>query len=169
MTAKTATKTAGATDQEVRDLLVLFTEIVSRLKKRSAGGPKQEALRATFEEGELGDRHVSPLIALTITGPCSVGELAERIGLTLGTTSLLVGELSRAGLVERREDEADRRRTIVSLGEPFEAAAGPWLRETFKPLRRGLERMSAPQRRHFMEGLRILSEELGRPAANGSG
>jgi DNA-binding MarR family transcriptional regulator len=33
-----------------------------------------------------------------------LSKLAERIGLTLGTTSLLVGELSRAGLVERRED-----------------------------------------------------------------
>jgi DNA-binding MarR family transcriptional regulator len=40
------------------------------------------------------------------------------------TTSLLVGELDRAGFVERHEDEADRRRTIVSLQGSGVARAG---------------------------------------------
>jgi DNA-binding MarR family transcriptional regulator len=171
MSAKTATKkrVSSVTDAEARDLLVLFTELVGKLKKRSGGGPKHDDLRVRFEEGELGDRHVAPLIALTIGGPASVGELAERIGLTMGTTSLLVGELSRAGLVDRREDEADRRRTIVSVSEPLESVVGPWLRETLSPLRRGLNRMSPSQRDQFMDGLRILSEELGQSSGNGSG
>jgi DNA-binding MarR family transcriptional regulator len=171
MSTKTPTKkrVSSVTEAEARDLLVLFTELVGKLKKRSGGGPKQDDLRVRFEEGELGDRHVAPLIALTISGPASVGELAERIGLTMGTTSLLVGELSRAGLVDRREDEADRRRTIVSVSEPIESMAGPWLRETLRPLRRGLNRMSARQRDQFMDGLRILSEELGQPPGKGVG
>jgi DNA-binding MarR family transcriptional regulator len=174
MAAKTATKKPGTTKRgasagDAEELLNLLTGVFRLLKKRAGGSPKHEELRLAFEQGELGDRHVSPLIALIIGGPASVGELAERIGLTLGTTSLLVGELSRAGLVERREDDRDRRRTIVSISEPVAAVMRPWLRETLKPLGRSLDRMSATQRAHFMDGLRILGEEIGRSAGDGSG
>jgi hypothetical protein len=46
---------------------------------------------------------------------------------------------------------------------------GPWLRETLRPLRSGLNRMSPRQRDQFLDGLRILSEELGQSPGNGSG
>jgi DNA-binding MarR family transcriptional regulator len=45
-----------------------------------------------------------------------VSELAARLNLTLTHTSQIVGELAEGGLVERSEDEHDRRRTIVSVG-----------------------------------------------------
>ena len=86
---------------------------------------KHDELRDAFEKSELGERHVAPLVALVIGGPASVSELAERIGQTPATTSLLVGELSRAGFVERREDDADRRRTIVSIDESIEEGCAP--------------------------------------------
>jgi DNA-binding MarR family transcriptional regulator len=98
-----------------------------------------------------------------------VSELAERIGLTPATTSLLLGELSRAGFVERREDEADRRRTIVSVSPSVEEDVRPALEGTLAPLARGLGRMSAAQRAHLMDGLQILAEELGESGGNGGG
>jgi DNA-binding MarR family transcriptional regulator len=104
-----------------------------------------------------------------IGGPASVSELAERIGLTPATTSLLVGELSRTGFVQRQEDEADRRRTIVSVDKSIEDVVRPSLGETLEPLDRALARMSAVQRTHFMDGLRILNEEIGRSEGNGQG
>jgi DNA-binding MarR family transcriptional regulator len=171
MAATTRTKTGGSTDQRAREVLVLLSGVLIGLKKQSGGGgPKEDdALREAFEKSELGERHVAPLISLVISGPASVSELAERIGLTPATTSLLVGELSRAGFVQRREDEADRRRTIVSIDESIEDVVGPSLEETIAPLSRGLERMSAAQRNHFVEGLQILKEEFNRPRGNGSG
>ena len=171
MSAKTSTKTraGGSTDEEVRELLVLLSSVLIALKKHPGKGSKDDEMRKAFETSELGDRHVAPLVALIISGPASVSELAERIGLTLGTTSLLVGELSRAGLVERREDESDRRRTIVSIQESFEEVMRPSLEEILRPLASGLDRMSAAQRAHFMDGMRILSDELKRSnAGNGS-
>ena len=171
MTAKTSVKTrareGGSTDEEVRELLVLLSGIFVALKKQSGERPKHEALQDAFEKSDLGDRHIAPLLALVISGPASVSELAERIGLTLGTTSLLVGELSRAGLVDRREDEEDRRRTIVSVKDSIEAVIHPSLSETLRPLARSLDRMSASQRAHFMDGLRILNEEVRRSRSNG--
>jgi DNA-binding MarR family transcriptional regulator len=170
MAAKTGTKTrASSSTKEARDLLVLLSGIVIGLKKRPSGGPaKKDELREAFERSELGERHVAPLMTLIISGPASVSELADRIGLTPATTILLVGELSRAGFVERREDDADRRRTIVSIDSSIEEVVRPMLQETLTPLARGLDRMSAAQRAHLMDGLRILNEEMGISGGDGS-
>ncbi len=98
---------------------------------------------------------------LSLEGPMSVSELADRIGLAVATTSLLVGELSKAGLVERSEDELDRRRTIVSLTEEVRKIAEPRIQEHLEPFKRTLERLTPAARAHFMEGMRLLNEESG--------
>src|SRR5215218_2796794 len=168
MAAKTGTKTPDSSTEEATELLALLSGVLIGLKKRPArGSRKHDELAQAFERSELGERHVAPLVQLVLKGPASVSELAERIGLTPATTSLLVGELNRAGFVERREDEADRRRTIVSIDSSIEEVVRPSLDETLAPLGRGLDRMSAAQRAQLMDGLRILNEEMGR--GNGSG
>jgi hypothetical protein len=43
------------------------------------------------------------------------------------SVSLMVGDLSRKGILERREDEGDRRRRIVSITDARQAAIGAWL------------------------------------------
>jgi DNA-binding MarR family transcriptional regulator len=169
MTAKTKAKRQVSASDQATELLVLLSGILIGLKKpppRSA--PKHDELAEAFDKSELGQRHIAPLIALVIRGPASVSELADRIGLTPATTSLLVGELSRAGFVERREDEADRRRTIVSIHPGIEDVVRPSLGQTLAPLERGLERMSGAQRAQLMDGLRILNEEMGSAAGSGS-
>ena len=169
MTTKTETKTAERpASKEATELLVLLSGIIIGLKKRpSHGQPKHDELRQAFEKSELGERHVAPLMTLVISGPASVSELADRIGLTPATTSLLVGELSRAGFVQRREDEEDRRRTIVSIDPSIEKDVHPLLQQSLEPLVRGLERMSAGQRAQLLNGLRILNEEMGGSQGNG--
>jgi DNA-binding MarR family transcriptional regulator len=167
MTAKTAKKTREPSAKEATELLTLLSGVLIGMKRKPPGSPQEhDKLREAFEKSELGERHVGPLIMLVIGGPASVSELAERIGLTPATTSLLVGELSRAGFVQRREDDADRRRTIVSIDESIEDVVRPSLEETLAPLGRGLDRMSAAQRTHLMEGLRILNEEIGGSGGN---
>jgi DNA-binding MarR family transcriptional regulator len=170
MAARAGTKKRESAMKDATDLLALLSGVIVGLKKpQPRNSPKHDELREAFDKSELGERHVAPLVALVIGGPASVSELAERIGLTPATTSLLVGELSRAGFVQRREDEADRRRTIVSLDESIEEVVRPSLGETLAPLDRALARMSAAQRRHFMGGLRILNEEMRRSEGNVSG
>jgi DNA-binding MarR family transcriptional regulator len=168
MAARTASKKSDSPMKDATDLLTLLSGVIVGLKKSPPkSSPKHDELRDAFEKSELGERHVAPLVALTIGGPSSVSELAERIGLTPATTSLLVGELSRAGFVQRKEDEADRRRTIVSIDESIQDVVRPTLAQTLEPLDRALARMSAAQRRHFMDGLRIMNEEIGRSEGNG--
>jgi DNA-binding MarR family transcriptional regulator len=151
---------APSIDDQVRELLGLFAGIIKGLKE-DREEEKPEELKRAFEEGSLGERHFPPLIVLSLEGPLSVSELAERVGLTVSTTSLLVGELSKAGLVDRREDERDRRRTIVSLSEEMRKVAEPRIQEHLQPFKRTLERLSPAARAHFMEGMRVLSDETG--------
>ena len=168
MAAKTRTKTRDTSTKEATELLALLSGVLIGLKRKPPGSDAEHSeLRESFEKSELGERHVDRCRPGP-EGPASVSELAERIGLAPATTSLLVGELSRAGLVQRREDEDDRRRTIVSVDESIEDVVRPYLEETLTPLAAGLDRMSRAQRTHFMEGMRILNDEFGRCAENGS-
>src|SRR6266536_2124703 len=151
---------APSLDEQVRELIGLFAGIVRGMKD-DREEEKPEELQRAFEEGSLGERHFPPLIVLSLEGELSVSELADRVGLTVATTSLLVGELSKAGLVERREDERDRRRTIVSLTEEIRKIAEPRIQEHLQPFKRTLERLSPAARAHFMDGVRVLNDEAG--------
>ena len=52
---------------------------------------------------------------LSKDGDLSQRELTERLGIQPGSASELLGKLERAGLIERREEETDRRTAAVRL------------------------------------------------------
>jgi DNA-binding MarR family transcriptional regulator len=89
----------------------------------------------------LSPRHVAALEQIR-GGPLTVGELASRLGLTLPTVSGVLADLDRAGLVERRPDPADRRRTIVQIIPGQAAMIGHWLDGAAKPLARVLDQLT---------------------------
>ena len=165
MAVNSATKKADADQlwEDARELARLFAEVTIAFK-HSDRQPSPE-LRKAAESAGLGPRHGAPILTLAFADEeLSVSELAQRIGLSLATTSQLVGELSRAGLVERSEDERDRRRTLVRLPEAFRPDIQAMLHEQIAPLQRALARMSPQARKHFLEGFRLLREEAGPPA-----
>jgi len=147
----------GASRDDVQEVLRLLVNVISGLKR--GRGEVPNTLREGFEGGGLGPRHVPVLMTVAFGGPLSVGEIAERIGLSLATTSLMVGELDRHGIVVRAEDERDRRRTMVRLHEDHRAIVDAWSAERTSPVLRALGRMSPAVRRHFLEGLAILAAE----------
>jgi DNA-binding MarR family transcriptional regulator len=166
MAVKQATRNReqGSVEDDLHELPRLIGRVVARLK---GGGTKEEVpepFREAFEEGGCGHRHLPVVITAYLYGPLSVTELSEQIGLSLATTSLMVGELDRAGLVERSEDEEDRRRTLVAVDEDTSRELDAWVRGRLEPLRRTLERLSPEARAHFMEGWRVLDEESARIA-----
>jgi DNA-binding MarR family transcriptional regulator len=137
----------------------LASLLVQTLRSLAAAGPPPVALRDAKERASMGKRHLPALLTVTFCGSLSVSELAARLGVGLSTASTLVGELSRAGLIERSEDEADHRRTIVRLDERHRDEVTAWARDAFAPLRRTLERLSPEGRELFLDGWRILHEE----------
>jgi DNA-binding MarR family transcriptional regulator len=143
---------------DIREVLWLLADVVTGLK-RSGGHEIPEECRTPFESGSLGPRHVPVLMTVTFIGELSVSQIAERIGLSLATTSLMVGELAREGLVERTEDDRDRRRTIVRLHADYRGVMDAWAQERFAPVGRALGRLSPTAHRHFLEGLHALADE----------
>jgi DNA-binding MarR family transcriptional regulator len=164
MTSKTSNVKAGQSpDHGALEVATLLAEVVHAGKRRGRRPPR-ELEEATEREG-LGPRHAPVLFAVALDSGLSVSELAERVGLSLATTSLLVGELSRAGILTRTEDERDRRRTIVTISEGREESVGGWVRQVVEPMQRTLDRLSPRARADFMRGLRILAEETIRHSA----
>jgi len=162
--ADTRTDSGTAIDEDLDELSSLLWETLRSLKHSS---PPPQELRDAVARGSLGPRHMPALLAVAAAGPLSVSELARRMGLGLSTTSAIVGQLSRVGLLERAEDETDRRRTIVRLHGDYAEVIGDWLGRALAPLRGTLERLPAAARAQFMEGWRILHEEATRAAGDG--
>jgi DNA-binding MarR family transcriptional regulator len=147
---------AQSVEDDVAELISLVPVTLHDLK---SAVPAPMPMRDAMEASSLGKRHATALLAVAAAEPIGVSELAKRLGLLLSSTSTIVGELSRAGMLERAEDDHDRRRTIVRVHEDYRDAMEGWLEVAIAPFQTALERLSPEARAHFMEGWRILAEE----------
>lgn len=146
-----------AEDDAVRDLLLLMPRIVGRVKRI----PVPEELQSLA----LAPRHLSLLSYLLFDGPMTVNDLATRLEVAPTTVSLLVGELSRKGVLERHEDENDRRRRIVSITEAHRPTISRWLARGAGAWRQVLTELSPAERALIVATLRayedVMAEEDG--------
>jgi DNA-binding MarR family transcriptional regulator len=156
VTSKHRTEPSPTVEEDLTELAALLPATLRDLK---SAVPAPMPMRDAMERAALGKRHGPALLAVAAAEPISVSDLARRLGLLLSSTSTIVGELSRAGLLERAEDEEDRRRTIVRVHADYRDAMEEWLAMALGPLRTTLERLSPAAREHFMEGWRILRHE----------
>ncbi|MBB4932993.1 DNA-binding MarR family transcriptional regulator [Lipingzhangella halophila] len=137
-------------DEGTRTMLLLMPRLVGRAKRM----PPPEALRSL----DLAPRHLSLLAYLVFDGPLAVNDLAARLEVAPTTVSLMVGDLSRKGLLERREDDADRRRTIVHIADEHRRAVEDWLAVSARAWRTVLEPLTPEQRRLVVDTLRAYEE-----------
>jgi DNA-binding MarR family transcriptional regulator len=134
-----------STDDAVRELIMLFPRLVGRAKRITP----PEQLR-TFD---LAPRHLSLLSLLLLDGPQTVSQLAARLEVAPTTVSLLVGDLSRKGVLVRREDDDDRRRRIVDISDQARPAISEWLSPFTGAWRRALASLTAEQQRLVVDTL----------------
>lgn len=142
-----------STDDAVRAMLLLMPRIVGRVKRLAV----PEALR----DFELAPRHFSLLSYLLLDGPQTVSNLAERLEVAPTTVSLMVGDLARAGVLVRREDERDRRRRLVEIAERHAPAVESWLSRGAHAWREALEPLTTAQRRTVVAAFRAYEAALG--------
>jgi DNA-binding MarR family transcriptional regulator len=147
----------------MRELALVLPQILRTLRAGIGGVDMPDEVRSLFLNTPLGPRHIPALVQLALEGPLSVTELASALGLRLAATSQMVGELARAGLVERREDDSDRRRTIVQIHPNARDRINKWLESRVRPMRHALAQLSTPERRALLKGLRLLADELTAP------
>ena len=95
-----------------RRLAPLLPQLAFALKRRAGEVPA--ILKVG---GSHGERHIARSRVARSGSAATVSELARRIDMSIAHASMVVGDLSRAGLVVREHDENDRRRVVVSLSE----------------------------------------------------
>jgi DNA-binding MarR family transcriptional regulator len=125
---------------------------------RLVGRVKRIPIPEELQSLELAPRHLSLLSYLLFDGPMTVNELAARLEVAPTTVSLMVSELSRKGVLRRREDEADRRRRIVALTEQQRPAIDGWLAQGATAWRAALEPLTPDQRQMFVDTLRAYEQ-----------
>jgi DNA-binding MarR family transcriptional regulator len=111
---------------------------------RPRGAPRCPELLSGVRQGR--STLAAAAVRAAMGGPASVGELAVRLDLAPTTTSLLVNELSRVGLVDRTEDDGDRRRTIVDVRGDLKAPLVELASKRVASVRRALDRLEPDAR-----------------------
>jgi DNA-binding MarR family transcriptional regulator len=142
-------------------LLLAFT----RLRRDRASNALPNRLEELVSEGMLAPRHFRAFALIAIGGSMTVSELAAREGCALSTASLLVTQLAEAGLVERREDDTDRRCTLVSVAPAHRRESEQILEAKLAPMRRAIERLGPAKTKALLEGLALVADELDSAAA----
>ena len=79
------------------------------------------------------------------------------------TVSLMVGDLSRRGILTREEDDADRRRRIVAIALGYAAPIGEWLSGSAAAWTEVLEALTPGQRATIVATLRAYEAALEKP------
>ena len=136
---------------ELSELRGLLRRVMRGLWARRR--PTAELLQLVSGEPPLGRRHV--------------GVLAHELGLSLPAASKLTRDLEDHGLVERREDPGDRRRTVVALSPATARRVRAWLSRRSKPLEQALAALDTNERTAFLKGLGALADALMEESACG--
>lgn len=119
-----------------------------------------ERLEAVFAEHGLTARHGGVIAQLASAGELSVGDLARRLRVSLSTASGLVADLGQAGVVTRRADPANRRRTLVAIADAHAGDVRELVAGRAEPLLKVLAQLSAAEREGFAKGLRAWAEQV---------
>ncbi|HET6856665.1 MAG TPA: MarR family transcriptional regulator [Streptomyces sp.] len=117
-------------------------------------------MREAMESNGLTPRHGAVLPHLMAGPALTVGEIARRLHVSLPTASELVGGLSRAGIVTRDQDPANRRRVLVSLADDFRPHLESFVARRMEPLLHALDGLTANERAGFLTGLTAWVREV---------
>jgi MarR family transcriptional regulator, organic hydroperoxide resistance regulator len=98
------------------------------------------------------------LFLLSGQGPMPIGGVARELGIGLPSASSLVDRLVDQGLVQRREDPMDRRRTLASTTASGSALADQLRQGSVQTLRGWLGALRREDLRALVQGLAAVVE-----------
>ncbi|MBV9293491.1 MAG: MarR family transcriptional regulator [Frankiales bacterium] len=156
--SRRSTAAPEALSADVTELFLALVGVIKRLRRRPL--PASAELDAAMQGVTPAPRHIGALVLLGLGGPLSMSELADRLSVSLATTSQLVTELADWGLVERSTDAVDRRRTFVTIAPAHAATIQALLQSRLQPLQRAMRRLEPDEQQAFIRGLTVLAAEL---------
>lgn len=116
--------------------------------------------RQTLGDGWFTLVHLRVLAHIRRSGGCSLGDLAERRGVSLPTMSKMVSSLVDKGLITREPDPSNRRAVIIHLTEEGESLYLEVLAKLQRSIARDVERLTQPQQEAVVSSLEVLAEVM---------
>ena len=117
------------------------------------------AIFADLMELELTMSQLRALVHLERSGPLTISRFAEALGTRLPGASVFADRLEQAGLVRRREDDADRRRVVLELTPRAQDLAGR-LRGKREQVLEAISRLSPADVKALAQGMDALAREI---------
>ena len=105
------------------------------------------------DDGEITLAQYQALKHIEHHGPCSIGSLAEGLGVTQPAATMLVDRMVKRGLVEREPGRTDRRQSEVSLTEHARSLISRAECERAERLSRVLSLMNPDEREQLLRSL----------------
>jgi len=157
VTTADATRSERSAAPTAAEAMTALVSVVRRLRHTPipVDPAASEHWKASFAP-----RHLAALLHIAGDEPISVSALAERLGVSLATTSQLVTDLADGGMVERYDDPGDRRRTLVRVADRHRTTIDAMLDSRLRPMERALARMRPAEQKAFLVGLQHLEREL---------
>jgi len=115
---------------------------------------------------DLAPRHLALLAYLQYEGPLTVSQLADRLEVAPTTVSLMVGDLSRNGVLTREEDDTDRRRRIVAIAPDYAEPIRDWLSGSASAWTEVLSALTPADRAKVVAAMRAYEAALEKQAGN---
>lgn len=109
---------------------------------------------------DLSMAQLKAVLVLAYEQSATIGTLAQRLGVGLPTASHLTERLVQAGLAERIEDRADRRRTLARLSAEGHALVARLQQGQNEQLYGYLAQLSATELHGLLQGLHGLARVL---------
>ncbi|WP_336662666.1 MarR family winged helix-turn-helix transcriptional regulator [Leucobacter sp. USHLN154] len=142
-----------------------MTGIVDSARLAGVISPLRRALlsaaRAAGDLPEIPDSQIQVIRALPSGTALAPSDLAEALHLDRSTVSNLLASMQRAGLVERRPDEADGRRVLVTTSERARALFTAYDRASTRILGESLETLAGDDLTSIAAALPALERLLG--------
>src|SRR3954464_512278 len=146
----------SAPSAEATDLFIALGAVVKRLRHNPL--PNDEALREAMTGMAPAPRHIAALMQVASEDRLGMGELAERLSVSLATASQVVSDLADWGLVERGPDDTDRRRTFVMVAAAHKETIRELLNSRLRPMERTLQRLEPDERSALLRALTVLAD-----------
>ena len=147
----------------VDETLMLLPTLMRLVERPSPVEMGEISRRGLPTDVQVSPGHIQVLIALT-RGPRSVGKLAEELEVSPPAATQLVDRLAEHGMVQRRNDPADRRVVLVDYVKGMHEVARSIVEERRRPLQEAMNKMTDEEALAFVKGLRLLAESLGTTA-----
>ena len=119
-------------------------------------------LRSQRAVDSMSDGQFAVLAALTVHGPHTLGDLAERERVSAPSMNRTVNCLEESGYITRTPDETDRRKVNIDLTESGRAVVDETVRRRDSWLEEALQSLDPAQRDVLAEAALIMREVAAR-------